>query len=75
MTRYAQPEKLPTVIMRLAWKRKLAGLTKRELSLKLGYHEQTISHWERGTIHPSLKSLMDWCESLDMDLDAREICK
>jgi transcriptional regulator with XRE-family HTH domain len=73
MTRYAKPEKLPTVIVRLAWKRKLAGLSRAALSRKLGYHQETLAQWERGIARPSFKSLQDWCSSLGMDLDAREI--
>ncbi len=72
MGRYAKPEKLPTVIMRLAWKRKLVGLTKRELSLRMGYHESTVYHWERGFRVPSFFNLICWADALGVEIEIRE---
>lgn len=56
------------LIIRLRERRKNLGLSRRALSLRLGYSGETIRHWESGQNNPSFPSLLAWAQCLGMKL-------
>ena len=46
---------------------KLSGLTQKELAIKIGVSQQTISHYLRGNKLPSLDTLANLCVALELD--------
>lgn len=56
------------LIAALRQRREELGLSRRALSLRLGYGEETVRHWEDGQNNPSWNSLHCWAESLGMKL-------
>ena len=53
-------------IVRIA--RQRAGLTQQQVADRSGYPRETIARWEAGSREPSLSSLQDLVQSLDLDL-------
>lgn len=50
--------------------RKKAGLTQKELSVKMGYSEKAISKWETGTTIPPAETLLRLAELFQTSIDA-----
>ncbi len=53
--------------------RKLANLTQKELSEKIGVSKQHVSSWERGKFNPSTSSVRKLCRALDCKLEELEL--
>ena len=49
--------------------RKNNGLTQKELAQKIQVVNTTISKWEDGSMHPSLFTVVQFCEAFDLSLD------
>ncbi|MFI5617478.1 helix-turn-helix domain-containing protein [Streptomyces sp. NPDC051567] len=58
---------------RLAEIRNTAGLTKRALSVNLGWHESKASRFESGTRAPSERDLRDWCRACGADSEVEDL--
>ncbi|WDM13402.1 helix-turn-helix domain-containing protein [Streptomyces lavenduligriseus] len=58
---------------RLAEIREGAGLTKRALAQRLGWHESKASRFERGTRAPSERDLRDWCRACGAEGEAKDL--
>jgi transcriptional regulator with XRE-family HTH domain len=43
-----------------------AGLSQAELAERIGKHEDSISNIERGTVLPTIRTLLDLAEALDL---------
>mgnify|MGYP006282092865 CR=1 FL=1 len=56
------------IIDALRLRREELGLSSRALSLRMGYGEETVRHWESGQNYPTVRSLQDWVQSLGMKL-------
>ena len=56
--------------MSLKSKRRLAGLTTRELGAKVGVSAMAISKYERGLMTPNSTMLIALCKALDTSPDA-----
>lgn len=61
------PEELP-LAHRLICARAAKGLSKLELSAKIGVSRAAISSWERGDALPSENYKAPLCEALDLDM-------
>ena len=46
---------------------KLSGITQSQIAQKVGVSQQTISHYLKGDKMPSLDTLANLCEVLDLD--------
>ena len=46
---------------------KLSGMTQTQIAQKVGVSQQTISHYLKGDKMPSLDTLANLCEVLDLD--------
>lgn len=46
---------------------KLCGLTQTEIGKRIGVSQQTVSHYIKGDKMPSLDTLANLCEQLDLD--------
>ena len=46
---------------------KLSGMTQSQIAQKIGVSQQTISHYLKGDKMPSLDTLANLCEVLDLD--------
>ena len=46
---------------------KLSGMTQSQIAQKVGVSQQTISHYLKGDKMPSLDTLANLCEVLDLD--------
>ena len=44
------------------------GIARKQLADKIGCGYYTLVKWENGHCVPSLQSVYDWCEALDLDL-------
>lgn len=58
---------------RLADIRDAAGITKRELAKRCGWHESKASRFERGTRAPSERDLRDWCAACDAQGEVEDL--
>ncbi|MEU5902129.1 helix-turn-helix domain-containing protein [Streptomyces venezuelae] len=58
---------------RLADIRLAAGITKRELAKRCGWHESKASRFERGTRAPSERDLRAWCAACDAQSQAEDL--
>lgn len=56
------------LISALRQRREELKLSRRALSLRLGYSAETVRHWEDGQNHPSFRSLHDWAQALGMKI-------
>jgi transcriptional regulator with XRE-family HTH domain len=46
----------------------MKGISQAALARKLGYVREALEKWERGVRVPSWRSLMDWCDALEVEL-------
>ena len=46
---------------------KLSGMTQSQIAQKIGVSQQTVSHYLKGDKMPSLDTLANLCEVLDLD--------
>jgi len=53
--------------------REAAGISRYELADALGYSWDAIYGWEKGTVHPSYQSLINWCEYFGFVLDLKDV--
>lgn len=60
------------IIAQLRARRYEVKLSLRQLSEKIGYHDNTIWQWETKRAVPSFRSLHDWAEGLGMALELKE---
>ncbi|MYZ35716.1 MULTISPECIES: helix-turn-helix transcriptional regulator [unclassified Streptomyces] len=58
---------------RLAEIRNAAGMSKRELAGRCGWHESKASRFESGTRLPSERDLRDWCSACGADGQAEDL--
>ncbi|MFF1570349.1 helix-turn-helix domain-containing protein [Streptomyces sp. NPDC058293] len=58
---------------RLAEIRTAAGISKRELASRCGWHESKASRFESGTRPPSERDLRDWCTACGADGEAEDL--
>ena len=54
---------------RIAERRKAAGLTQVQLAEQLGIAQQTMAHYEGGTLRVAVATLIPMCESLDIGME------
>lgn len=59
--------KLEQIQIRLAEEIRQSNLTQTELAIRLGIRQQTISHYVKGDIMPSLDTFANLCEILNAD--------
>lgn len=59
---------LHPVAVKLRTRRKALGLSQAQVAAKTGYSAKTVKNWESGHGVPTLRSLIDWCEALDVAL-------
>ena len=50
--------------------RRALGMTQRELGLRLGFSEKTVSKWEQGNALPDIETLFSICEVLQIKLES-----
>lgn len=53
----------------LAYERKVAGLTQKQLADKMGIKQQQLSRWERNQIEPTVSSIVAIAKALDSTYD------
>lgn len=53
----------------LAYERKVAGLTQKELADRMGIKQQQLSRWERNQIEPTVSSIVTIAKALDVTYD------
>lgn len=58
-----------SLIVEMRARREAQGLSRRALSLRLGYGEETVRHWEDGQNNPSFPALLAWCQALGVRLE------
>ena len=56
--------------LRIAYYRKLRGLTQEQLAEQTGLTPNTVSRIERGLLTPSVETLCDICNALGTDADS-----
>jgi len=72
MPRKQKPKELPLIVVNLIALREAAGISRYELADALGYSWDAIYGWEKGTVHPSYQSLINWCEYFGFVLDLKD---
>jgi transcriptional regulator with XRE-family HTH domain len=54
---------------RIAERRKAAGMTQVQLAERLGIAQQTLAHYEGGTLRVAVATLLPMCEALDTSIE------
>lgn len=58
----------PTLRGELIRMRRLNQMTQFELASRMGYSLATLSYWESGRYNPKLQGLIDWANTLGLDI-------
>jgi DNA-binding XRE family transcriptional regulator len=66
------PDGLPDVLAELVDHRRKRGLSVPDLARRIGVSATTLLAWERGETAPRLHNLLDWAQSLGLQVTLRE---
>lgn len=56
-------------VLAALWQRRVElNMTRADLAEHTGYHKVQIARWERGEDHPRFRALMDWAQSLGLEI-------